>query len=75
MYVCMYVYLLLLLSILRYDVVLGINTFGALHVLSFAKKCIKLKVLLHVSTGQCRHDYCPYTLISYFDHPYSSLQS
>ncbi|XP_050281044.1 fatty acyl-CoA reductase 3-like isoform X3 [Quercus robur] len=35
----------------RYDVALGINTFGALHVLSFAKKCIKLKVLLHVSTA------------------------
>ncbi|XP_050281049.1 fatty acyl-CoA reductase 3-like isoform X4 [Quercus robur] len=34
-----------------YDVALGINTFGALHVLSFAKKCIKLKVLLHVSTA------------------------
>nr|POE58917.1 isoform 2 of probable fatty acyl-coa reductase 4 [Quercus suber] len=35
----------------RYDVALGINTYGALHVLNFAKKCIKLKVLLHVSTG------------------------
>ncbi|XP_030937986.1 alcohol-forming fatty acyl-CoA reductase-like isoform X2 [Quercus lobata] len=35
----------------RYDVALGINTFGALHVLSFAKKCTKLKVLLHVSTA------------------------
>nr|POE55219.1 putative fatty acyl-coa reductase 4 [Quercus suber] len=35
----------------RYDVALGINTYGALHVLNFAKKCIKLKVLLHVSTA------------------------
>ncbi|GMY15843.1 alcohol-forming fatty acyl-CoA reductase-like [Fagus crenata] len=35
----------------RYDVSLGINTFGALQVLNFAKKCIKLKVLLHVSTA------------------------
>ncbi|XP_061345409.1 fatty acyl-CoA reductase 3-like [Gastrolobium bilobum] len=35
----------------RYDVALGINTFGVKHVLSFAKKCIKLKVLVHVSTA------------------------
>uniref|UniRef100_A0A7N2MTN6 Fatty acyl-CoA reductase n=1 Tax=Quercus lobata TaxID=97700 RepID=A0A7N2MTN6_QUELO len=33
-----------------YDIALGINTYGALHVLNFAKKCIKLKVLVHVST-------------------------
>lgn len=37
--------------ICRYDVALGINTFGAKHVLNFSKKCNKLKVLLHVSTG------------------------
>ncbi|KAH0715457.1 hypothetical protein KY284_008362 [Solanum tuberosum] len=35
----------------RYDVALGLNTFGARHVLNFAKKCNKLKVLLHVSTA------------------------
>ncbi|WJX68164.1 factor arrest protein 3 [Trifolium repens] len=35
----------------RYDVALGINTFGVKHVLSFAKKCIKLKVVVHVSTA------------------------
>ncbi|XP_027083886.1 alcohol-forming fatty acyl-CoA reductase-like [Coffea arabica] len=35
----------------RYDVSLGINTMGAKHVLNFAKKCAKLKVLLHVSTA------------------------
>lgn len=35
----------------RYDVALGINTLGAKHVLSFAKKCTKLKVLVHVSTA------------------------
>ncbi|XP_062169841.1 fatty acyl-CoA reductase 3-like [Alnus glutinosa] len=35
----------------RYDVALGINTFGALHVLGFARNCINLKVLLHVSTA------------------------
>ena len=38
----------------RYDIALGINTFGALQVLSFAKKCIKLTVPFHVSTSQCR---------------------
>ncbi|KAG4387118.1 hypothetical protein GLYMA_11G185200v4 [Glycine max] len=35
----------------RYDVALGINTFGVKHVLNFAKSCIKLKVLVHVSTA------------------------
>lgn len=37
----------------RYDVGLGINTFGALNVLNFAKKCVKAQLLLHVSTGEC----------------------
>ncbi|KAJ4718845.1 Fatty acyl-CoA reductase [Melia azedarach] len=35
----------------RYDAALGINTLGALHIVNFAKKCIKLKVLVHVSTA------------------------
>lgn len=35
----------------RYDVALVLNTFGAIHVLNFAKKCSKIKVLLHVSTA------------------------
>ncbi|KAG8371186.1 hypothetical protein BUALT_Bualt13G0060800 [Buddleja alternifolia] len=35
----------------RYDVAMDINTFGALHVLNFAKNCSKLKLLLHVSTA------------------------
>ncbi|XP_022854799.1 alcohol-forming fatty acyl-CoA reductase-like [Olea europaea var. sylvestris] len=35
----------------RYDVALGINTLGPMHVLNFAKTCGKLKVLLHVSTA------------------------
>ncbi|KAG8655121.1 hypothetical protein MANES_04G005400v8 [Manihot esculenta] len=35
----------------RYDLALGVNTLGAKHVLCFAKKCIKLKVLVHVSTA------------------------
>ncbi|CAK9150537.1 unnamed protein product, partial [Ilex paraguariensis] len=34
-----------------YDVALGINTIGASHVLNFAKKCVKLKMLVHVSTA------------------------
>ncbi|XVF46889.1 hypothetical protein PTKIN_Ptkin03bG0064400 [Pterospermum kingtungense] len=35
----------------RYDVALGLNTLGAKHVAIFAKKCVKLKVLVHVSTA------------------------
>ncbi|KAL3518517.1 hypothetical protein ACH5RR_021106 [Cinchona calisaya] len=35
----------------RYDVSLGINTLGAKNILIFAKRCAKLKVLLHVSTA------------------------
>ncbi|KAG7627343.1 putative long-chain-fatty-acyl-CoA reductase [Arabidopsis thaliana] len=35
----------------RYDIGLGINTFGALNVLNFAKKCVKAQLLLHVSTA------------------------
>ncbi|KAM7272419.1 hypothetical protein ACFE04_027082 [Oxalis oulophora] len=35
----------------RYDVALGLNALGAKYVALFAKKCIKLKVLVHVSTA------------------------
>ncbi|KAJ6671633.1 FATTY ACYL-COA REDUCTASE [Salix viminalis] len=35
----------------RYDVALGINTQGALHVLNFARKCVNVKMLVHVSTA------------------------
>ncbi|KAK2424199.1 fatty acyl-CoA reductase [Trifolium repens] len=35
----------------RYDIALGLNTFGVKHIMNFAKQCIKLKVLLHVSTA------------------------
>ncbi|BFG34728.1 hypothetical protein CerSpe_210020 [Prunus speciosa] len=35
----------------RYDIALSVNTFGVQHVLSFAKKCLKLEMLLHVSTA------------------------
>ncbi|KAK1554956.1 hypothetical protein Q3G72_019626 [Acer saccharum] len=35
----------------RYDVALGTNTMGAFHVLNFAKKCVKIKMFLLVSTG------------------------
>ncbi|KAM7523083.1 hypothetical protein LguiA_012985 [Lonicera macranthoides] len=36
----------------RYDVSMGINTLGAMHVVNFAKRCPKLQLLLHVSTGE-----------------------
>ncbi|MBA0650567.1 hypothetical protein Goklo_017974 [Gossypium klotzschianum] len=35
----------------RYDDALGINTFGALNVLNFGKKCDEVKLFLHVSTA------------------------
>ncbi|KDP42371.1 hypothetical protein JCGZ_01947 [Jatropha curcas] len=35
----------------RYDVALEVNTIGAKHVMCFANKCVKLKVLIHVSTA------------------------
>ncbi|KAK5802720.1 hypothetical protein PVK06_030338 [Gossypium arboreum] len=35
----------------RYDVALDLNTFGAKFLANFAKKCVKLKVLDHVSTA------------------------
>lgn len=35
----------------RYDVALALNTFGAKIVLNFAKKCVNIKLFLHVSTA------------------------
>uniref|UniRef100_A0A7N0U3G0 Fatty acyl-CoA reductase n=1 Tax=Kalanchoe fedtschenkoi TaxID=63787 RepID=A0A7N0U3G0_KALFE len=35
----------------RYDVALAINTMGPKHILNFAKKCVNLKALIHVSTA------------------------
>ncbi|XP_016694418.1 alcohol-forming fatty acyl-CoA reductase [Gossypium hirsutum] len=35
----------------RYNVALGINTFGAFNVLNFGKKCDKIKLFLHISTA------------------------
>ncbi|KAF5194509.1 Fatty acyl-coa reductase [Thalictrum thalictroides] len=35
----------------RYDVALDVNTFGSINVMNFAKNCIKLEMLLHVSTA------------------------
>ncbi|KAL5583152.1 hypothetical protein UlMin_015594 [Ulmus minor] len=35
----------------RYDISLAINTAGALNIMNFAQKCIKLKMFLHVSTA------------------------
>ncbi|CAN1171436.1 Fatty acyl-CoA reductase 3 [Linum perenne] len=35
----------------RYDIAMGLNTMGAKNVLDFAKKCPKLKAMVHVSTA------------------------
>ncbi|WJX73683.1 alcohol-forming fatty acyl-CoA reductase [Trifolium repens] len=35
----------------RYDIALDLNIFGVKHIMSFAKQCIKLKVIVHVSTA------------------------
>ncbi|KAI3981149.1 hypothetical protein MKX01_032289 [Papaver californicum] len=35
----------------RYDVALEVNTIGAKNFLDFAKKCVKLEMLIHVSTA------------------------
>ncbi|URE23005.1 fatty acyl-CoA reductase [Musa troglodytarum] len=35
----------------RYDVALGVNVLGAKHILEFAKRCVRLEMLLHVSTA------------------------
>ncbi|KAI8524309.1 hypothetical protein RHMOL_Rhmol13G0140500 [Rhododendron molle] len=35
----------------RYDVALHLNTFGAMNVINFAKKCANIQLLLHVSTA------------------------
>jgi alcohol-forming fatty acyl-CoA reductase len=35
----------------RYDVAFDTNVMGAKHICEFAKRCSKLKMLLHVSTG------------------------
>ncbi|KAL8130097.1 hypothetical protein V2J09_019252 [Rumex salicifolius] len=35
----------------RYEVSLLVNTFGVKNILDFAKKCINLKVLVHISTA------------------------
>lgn len=36
----------------RYDVALDINTLGPSKLMNFARRCEKLKLFLHVSTGQ-----------------------
>ncbi|XP_050368626.1 fatty acyl-CoA reductase 3-like isoform X2 [Argentina anserina] len=35
----------------RYDIALDVNAFGVLHVMNFAKKCLRLEMFLHVSTA------------------------
>lgn len=36
----------------RYDVAMDINTLGARNLMSFAKRCKKVKLFLQVSTGK-----------------------
>jgi hypothetical protein len=36
----------------RFDISMGVNTMGALNVLNFAKKCCKIKLVVHISTGK-----------------------
>ncbi|WJX63653.1 alcohol-forming fatty acyl-CoA reductase [Trifolium repens] len=35
----------------RFDISMGVNTMGALNVLNFAKKCCKIKLVVHISTA------------------------
>ncbi|XP_039690758.1 probable fatty acyl-CoA reductase 4 [Medicago truncatula] len=35
----------------RFDISMGVNTMGPLHVLNFAKKCCNIKVFVHISTA------------------------
>jgi hypothetical protein len=49
----------------RYDVAFDTNVFGAKHVCAFAKKCVKLKMLLHVSTGAKPYMFCALFLTVY----------
>ncbi|XP_048425538.1 alcohol-forming fatty acyl-CoA reductase-like isoform X2 [Pyrus x bretschneideri] len=54
----------------RYDIALDVNTFGVLHLLSFAKKCLKLEMLLHISTAYVcgeREGLIPEDLSSFMD--------
>ncbi|KAH9673907.1 Fatty acyl-CoA reductase 2 [Citrus sinensis] len=37
----------------RYDIAIDINTRGPSHVMNFTKKCKKVKVFVHMSTGKC----------------------
>lgn len=47
-------YLIKALWVYRYDVAFDTNVLGAKHMYAFANKCIKLKMLLHISTGANR---------------------
>lgn len=42
----------------RYDVAFDTNVMGAKHICEFAKRCSKLKMLLHVSTGRKQTILC-----------------
>lgn len=53
----------------RYDVALNINTQGPRRVLDFAKRCPKLQLFLHVSTGTELHFVPNLKACIYFDLP------
>ncbi|KAJ4721489.1 Fatty acyl-CoA reductase [Melia azedarach] len=56
----------------RYDVAFSTNTMGAFNVLSFAKKCMNIKMLLHVSTAYVcgeRSGIIPENLFDYMETP------
>ncbi|XP_015953210.1 alcohol-forming fatty acyl-CoA reductase-like [Arachis duranensis] len=54
----------------RYDVALGINTLGVEHLLSFAKKCTKLQVFVHVSTDSPKEANT--SIVSLIDNTFSN---
>ena len=73
----------------RYDVAFDTNVMGAKHICEFAKRCSKLKMLLHVSTGRKQQSCVPCsgllqgTPLTYLiggkewpnlDHPFSSIK-
>ncbi|XP_074353003.1 fatty acyl-CoA reductase 2, chloroplastic-like [Apium graveolens] len=49
--------LLIVLLSSRFDVALDLNTVGAARIVNFAKKCEKLKLYVHISTGNHSSSY------------------
>ncbi|KAK3032799.1 hypothetical protein RJ639_035321, partial [Escallonia herrerae] len=58
----------------RYDTSLSLNTFGAKHVFDFAKKCVSIELLLHVSTG-CYNPSSLFGISNCFPPPISAYVS